>query len=219
MDHITPYPFTHQPASGGFSSQLLTQLARSGVLAVAVPASMGGAGGTQQELSAEARMICQYEPAAWAVLRAQRLAIEVLMHTRNVGLREYLLPDLLAGTRAGTVATPTACTPLIGTDTGRGWHLQGHLPHMANLHSAGYTLIAPVQLGTSTGWAALRSEEDGLTVHPPTEPTPAWAAAAHLGELECHHCFFREDEWLGDQTLTAHVQTLEAALHQAQLHT
>lgn len=41
-------------------------------------------------------MICQYEPAAWAVLRAQRLAIEVLMHTRNVGLREYLLPDLLA---------------------------------------------------------------------------------------------------------------------------
>ncbi len=199
-------------------AQGLAALAQAGLLSLAVPAEMGGAGGSFYQLAQAARALCQQDAAAWAVLRAQRLAIEALVQARNVGLREYLLPDLLAGHRAATVPSPLTCPPLSGTDTGRGWRLHGRLPRSANLDAAGFTLIAPVRLGDEAPtWVALRGEEDGLDALAPAAPVPAWASAARLGELRCRGFFFREDEWLGDQEITARLQLLEDELRQAQL--
>lgn len=185
-----------------------------GVLAWGLPARWGGPGPGLAALQRCAQACWVDNPAAAAVLRAQRLAIEALCRGRNVGLCEHLLPQLLSGERAASLPGALDATALSGTDTGRGWRLQGLLPAAANLQPEGFSFIAPVQLaGEPLCWVVLRGEEDGLDVLPPhlARPLP-WARAAALGDVRCRGFFFREDEWLADAALTAPLLALDQLL-------
>lgn len=201
---------------------LLRWLAAGGLLGAGVPMDRGGRGGALAPLRPALRQLWAARPAAAAVLRAQRLAIEALLHAPNRALAEHLLPQLLAGERAASVPGALNGAPLLGHDTGRGWHLGGVLPLAANLLPEGFTLVAPVRLGDAPpGWAALRGEEDGLDTLPPhpggegahaPATSAGWARAAALGDVRCRRVFFREDEWLGGAELLAPLLAAHAWL-------
>lgn len=191
----------------------LDHLAQTGLLRCAVPAHMGGDGGGPADLADltfTAGLLLQRDTAAAAAFWAQRLAIEALVQSPNVALRELWLPDLLSGERAGTLSPHT--TPLIGTDTGRGWLLSGHLPDVPNRPWEGFSLVAPLRLGSApAGWALLRSEEDGLGALPGTEQ-PHAHPAPHLATLALRRVYFREDEWLGEADLAQRMAPIAQAL-------
>ena len=184
----------------------LDHLAQTGLLRCAVPARMGGTGGAPADLALAAGLLLQRDTAAAAVFWAQRLAIEALVQSPNVALRELWLPDLLRGERAGTLSPQTV--PLIGTDTGHGWLLSGHLTDVPNCPWEGFSLVAPLRLGSApAGWALLRSEEDGLGALPGTDhPAP------HLATLALRRVYFREDEWLGEADLAQRMAPIAQAL-------
>lgn len=152
--------------------------------------------------------LARTDRGAAGILWAQRLAIEALVQSRNVALIEYLLPDLLAGDRAGSMAV--TAQPLIGRDTGRGWLLDGALGTVTNLQWSGCSIVTPVQLEGQRAWVLLRSEDDGLQVNPAIEarlPSALCAAAVHARNV-----FFREDECLGDEDLLERIAPLMRAL-------
>lgn len=97
-------------------------------------------------------------PAAARRLFAQRAFIELLLHCPNVGLREYRLPMLLAGSLGGWVAaeldTDTGRT-VVATETSRGWSLtegSRRAPMPCRAATDGPSLIARVR----PAWAVLR---------------------------------------------------------------
>ncbi len=188
----------------------LDHLAQTGLLRCAVPARMGGAGGDPADLALAAGLLLQRDTAAAAVFWAQRLAIEALVQSPNVALRGLWLPDLLSGERAGTLSPHTV--PLIGADTGRGWLLSGELPDVPNRPWEGFSLVAPLRLGTApAGWALLRSEEDGLGALPGADQ-PHAHPAPHLATLALRRVYFREDEWLGEADLAQRMAPIAQAL-------
>ena len=192
--HAAPRPPTLTP---------LEHLAHTGLLRCAVPARMGGDGGDAADLALAASLLLPRDTAAGAVFWAQRLAIEALVQSPNVALRELWLPDLLSGERAGTLSPHAA--PLTGEDTGRGWLLSGHLPDVPNRPWEGFSLVAPLRLGDApAGWALLRSEEDGLFALPCTDP--------HMASLQLRRVYFREDEWLGEADLAQRMAQVASAL-------
>lgn len=197
LAHAAPRPSALTP---------LARLAQTGLLRCAVPARMGGDGGDAADLALAASLLLQRDTAAAAVLWAQRLAIEALVQTPNVALRELWLPDLMRGERAGTLSPEAA--PLTGEDTGRGWRLSGQLPDVPNRPWEGFSLVAPLRLGEApAGWALLRSEEDGLGALPAAgHPTP------QLATLALRRVYFREDEWLGEADLAQRMAPVAWAL-------
>jgi alkylation response protein AidB-like acyl-CoA dehydrogenase len=182
----------------------LQRVVDSGLLRCAVPRDLGGNGGGLDDLAHAAGLLQRQDPAAAAVLWAQRLAIEALVQTANVGLREFWLPDFLNGDRAATLAP--GGKELTAEDTGRGWLLSGVFHGVPNLPWEGFSLVAPVRLGDgNAGWVLLRSEEDGLSVHP--------AAPGHAhASLHLNRVFFREDEWLGEQHMAQRLAPVAEAL-------
>lgn len=169
----------------------LQRVVDSGLLRCAVAQQLGGLGGSPDDLMQAAALWRQKDPEAAVVLWAQRLTIEALVQSGNVGLRELWLPGFFSGARAATQAT--GGTTLIGEDTGRGWLLSGRLSGVPNLPWEGFSLVAPVRLGPDgAGWVLLRSEEDGLSLHPEPEAPRFAQSSLHLNRV-----FFREDEWLG----------------------
>lgn len=194
------------PAEDGL--RLLREIAASGLLRCAIPTELGGLPGTHNDLAEGGLHLARTDRAAAGILWAQRSAIEALVQSRNVALMEYLLPDLLAGDRAGSMAV--AAQPLIGRDTGRGWLLDGALDDVPNLQSTGCSIVAPVQLQAQLAWVLLRSEEDGLQIGPAVEkrmPPALCTAAVHARGV-----FFREDEYLGGQDLLERMAPLTSAL-------
>ncbi|HEY9095459.1 MAG TPA: acyl-CoA dehydrogenase family protein [Hydrogenophaga sp.] len=183
----------------------LERVVATGLLRCAVPPSMGGNGGNLDDLSQAAQALKRDDPQAATVLWAQRLAIEALVQSPNVGLRELWLPELFSGERAGTL--PIGEPPLVGKDTGRGWLLSGRFEGLSNLPWEGFSLVAPVCLGPSEGWVFLRSEENGLSVHPGQEHHASDQATLKLSQV-----YFREDEWLGDAELSERIVPLAFAL-------
>lgn len=123
-----PRPFPRSPQAAARCARSSNQ----GCCTAAFPPPWGGSGSLQDLAQGAAGLSRASAAAAW-VLWAQRLAIEALVQSGNVGLREYLLPDLLTGERAGTLPVSLATQPLSGTDTGRGWRLQGLLPCVPKL--------------------------------------------------------------------------------------
>lgn len=200
----------------------LHQVLDSGLLRCGVPTALGGRAGTLQQLAQGAAELGRASAAAAWVLRAQRLAIEALLQSPNVGLREHLVPDLLSGDRAGTLSLPLllpSSAPLVGTDTGRGWRLQGSLPRVLNLPWLEFSVVAPVRLGEQAPvWVLLRSEEDGLLIDPAGDPArdpatgPACPPGCRTVTLHFNRVFFREDEWLGGADLPQRMRAVEAAL-------
>ncbi|MFP8780837.1 acyl-CoA dehydrogenase family protein [Hydrogenophaga sp. RWCD_12] len=194
LAHAAPRPSTLTP---------LEHLAQTGLLRCAVPARMGGDGGDAADLALAASLLLPRDTPAAAVFWAQRLAIEALVQSPNVALRELWLPDLLSGLRACTLSPCAA--PLTGEDTGRGWLLSGHLPDVPNRPWEGFSLVAPLRLGDApTGWALLRSEEDGLSALPCADP--------HTATLQLRRVYFREDEWLGEADLAQRMAPVASAL-------
>lgn len=197
-------------ANTPFSCRALPRVVDTGLLRCAVPPALGGTGGTLHDLAARARRLREHDAEAADILLAQRLAIEALVRSRNVALRELWLPDLLAGLRAGTVALDGP--PLSGHDTGRGWLLRGRFEHIANLPWEGFSLVAPAHLGEGpASWVLLRSEEDGLSVEAP-QATAVQGSGDGLRTLHLNPVFFREDEWLGGPELRTHLAPVAAAL-------
>ena len=83
---------------------------------------------------------------------------------------------------------------------GLGWQFHGQLKEVPNLQSDGFSLLLPVRIaGQVEGALLVRSEENGLTVHP-SETLARWSMAA-CSEVHFHQTFLRADEWLGDRPL------------------
>lgn len=185
----------------------LREVVDSGLLGCGLPQALGGNGGTLAELAQGALKLAERDAATVWILWAQRLAIEAIAASPNVGLREYLLPDLLGGERAASM--PLAHVPLVGRDTGRGWLLTGKLACVPNWQWIGCSIVAPAQLGHAAGWVVLRSEEDGLRTGTCMTATPAFSRSV---AVHCTGVFFREDEWLGGPELAQRLAPLVQVL-------
>jgi alkylation response protein AidB-like acyl-CoA dehydrogenase len=170
-----------------------------------VPRSAGGQGGDLwSAIDAIANVAERSMAAAWR-LWAQRSAIEALMASTNGGLRDYRLPALLDGTAHGTTALASAAAdlepgtplPLTGTDTGRGWRLQGDLPWVTNLPDDLYLIAVPVSLAGAQDYSVLllSSEHDVLRRTPLDLPG---LLGTHTVSVELRQVHFREDETLHD---------------------
>lgn len=201
------------PAIDGVEGGLraLGRVVAGGWLRCGLPKHAGGDGASLDSLARAARHLAETDPAAALVLWAQRLAVEALAQSSNVGLREYVLPDLLSGDRAGSLPFTLGERPISGHFAGRGWRLDGPLGCMPNLQWVNCVVIAPLQLeGQQEGWVLLRGEEDGLRFsrlgedEAPPHSRSAWVQASHV--------FFREDEWLGGAEFQARLAPVAAAL-------
>jgi hypothetical protein len=152
----------------------------------------------------------------------QRTAIEFLVQTFNVALREHLLPDLLSFQRAATAPLSLDAPALTAQEGGRGLRLSGWVQSVANAQADGVSLIVPVHMPASTpiptpiptpgfaGWAVLQSEEDGVHLEPGT-------LLPHLhntcpARVRVDQAFFRADEWLGDSPLLQQTEPVRLAL-------
>jgi len=181
----------------------------SGLLRCGVPVQLGGSGEGLDTLAAGAAELARHDPAAAWLLWAQRLAIEALLQSSNIALRDHWLADFMCGERAATVAP--SFDALYAHDTGRGWLLRGELKPVPNLQWAGFSLIAPMRLnGPVDHWVLLRSEEDGLSIVPDTGAH--WPENALAATLRLEHVFFREDEWLAGPDLPQRLAPVAAAL-------
>src|SRR5882757_6752559 len=132
---------------------------------------LGGRPGTIADLAAAVIQVASVSPDAAQALVAHRLCIELLAGARNVGLRDHVLPQLLAGERAGAwpframialaEERPEAALAL---DTGRGFRLTGVLPETANLRAEAMVLPCPVIFGDAARaeLILLSSEQDGI---------------------------------------------------------
>jgi alkylation response protein AidB-like acyl-CoA dehydrogenase len=204
------------PAAAILGMEAFQRVIDSGLLHCTVPAALGGHGGSLADLAEGARALAATSPASAWVLWAQRLAIEALIQSGNGGLRDYLLPDLLNGERAGTLPPSLGSAPLHAVDTGRGWTLHGRLQGVPNLQWVGHSLAAPVKFGASAeavAWVWLRGEEDGIDIVAlPDGEAPVGSQTAHLA---LRGVYFREDEWLSGPELTERIAPVDLALRAA----
>lgn len=208
LEHHLGMPTQPTSATTDKGLHALREVVHSGLLRCAVPAHLGGAPGGLARLAEGAAGLAREQPAAAWLLWAQRMAIEALLQSPNVALREHWLADFLSGERAATVSPWFEA--LLGHDTGRGWLLRGQLAVVPNQQWAGFSLIAPVRLGAGEAhWVLLRSEEDGLSQVPDTSAHWPQACAA---SLQLEQVFFREDEWLGGAELPQRMAPVAAAL-------
>ena len=191
-------------------SDALRLVSDSGVLRLGVPAVYGGAGGDLSALVQAARSLAQRDLAAAWVFRAQRTAIELLLQADNVGLREHLLPQLLAGDRAGTLPVGPEPMPLVSVEAGNACRLYGRYSRVPNLQWIGFSIVAPVRLSDSVEWIIVRGEEQGLGVGiDDGAPCPHGSRTA---TVTFDDVFFRMDEWLGGAALWGRCAPVADAL-------
>jgi hypothetical protein len=142
--------------------------------------------------------------AAGFVLCSQRSFIEVLRLSHNVALREHLLPAVEEGRLAGASGLSGAFgrlahgtpLPVRGTETPRGWKLNGRLSWVPNLQHDGYAVAVPVAFDGLKEFAVvmLGSEESGLTRTP--DLSTAGLRSIRAAALRLEQVHFREDELL-----------------------
>lgn len=187
------------------------QLIHSDALRCAVPIHMGGLGGAPEELSPLIRRLCEASPSAAMVFWAQRMAIEFLVHADNVGLREYLLPDLLSFHKSATVPYNVEHNHLQVSNNGRHLFLSGGNYEAANAQADGFTLICTAKTDESSfAWCVVDSEVQGFERLP--HDMASFAADAKLARIEMRNVFFRGDELLGEADLANKVREVQMAL-------
>lgn len=98
----------HHPHPNVQGDLWLGWIAAQGLTRLALPASAGGVGGTLADLTQAMAALARCAPGAARVLWAQRLCIEQLHQASNRAVAEHLLPDLIAGHRAGACLLPDA---------------------------------------------------------------------------------------------------------------
>lgn len=153
------------------SEVLLPRLAASGVLGHGVPSKFGGIGGDVWDGVEAIAQVATFSLTAALVFWAQRSFIEYLLQSENVGLGQSLLPDLLAGRKAGATGLSNAVKFLAGIEQLQvaaqhqpsGWQLSGGLPWVTNLHKGGFNVAVAIELdGAPPIIAAVPSSLDGL---------------------------------------------------------
>ena len=153
------------------SSALLPQLAQAGLFKIGVPARDGGAGADVSDAARAIAAVSARSLAAGFVFWGHRTFIEYLLQSPNAALREKLLPDLLAGRRAGATGLSNAMKFLNGlealqvkaTSHDRAVHINGTLPWVTNLRKEGFDVAAAVQGDDHSAFiVSLSSDDDGV---------------------------------------------------------
>jgi len=180
-----------QNAQAQRAKQLVRNLSMLGWANIGFRCQLGSQEGNNTQLISAEASLRSADPAADALLCAQMPAIEALVHSRNQGVAQYLLPQLLSGERAGAVSAVLGAVKLQIVTSERGFRLNGLISNVANLNPDGFTLIAAASLEDGgVGWLALRSEEDGVDVLPPSSTTsPSWSREALIGDVHCRNVF------------------------------
>lgn len=137
---------------------LLPQLADDGLIGLGVPAELGGQGGNLADALCAIASVAERSLTAAFMAWSQRAFIELLLQTPNAGLRDRLLPDLLAGRLAGAPGLSNAMKFVSGLESlqvrgqveadGR-WCLEGVLPWVSNLRGGGF--VAACALANADG--------------------------------------------------------------------
>lgn len=168
---------THATALHEDASQadaLLTQLASSDLLAVAVPQALGGDGQAPHRAVQAIADVAEHSLTAAFVLWAQRAFIDYLCVSDNAGARDRWLPRLLQGQLAGATGLSNAMkflSQLEPLQVQEQWDVQGlrqvsgRLPWVTNLHRAHFVVAAavqPVQAGAQPLIVALEGDSAGL---------------------------------------------------------
>ncbi|MFM2347409.1 MAG: hypothetical protein RL654_2162 [Pseudomonadota bacterium] len=175
----------------------LAWIAREGLTALALPPEAGGQGGTLAALGRAAKTLARHSPGAARVLWAQCLCIEQLHGAHNRAVADHLLPQLIAGHRAGACLLPAVPrpVPLAARRLERGWRLQGRLGLAANLQWAGFVLVASACFeGGRRARVLLSGDDDGLRRGP--DRSEAEWHGTRTAELQAEALFFRDDEIL-----------------------
>ncbi|MDI3512511.1 MAG: hypothetical protein PWQ61_3278 [Betaproteobacteria bacterium] len=203
-----------EPRHGKDSAQRLAAIARSGYLRVGVPSRQGGDGGTLDDLFQDTvarQWLRDLQYPDLLIFRSQRLVVEAVLQTDNVGLRELVLPSLLSGETSG--ASAIGCPCLEAKPAGLGWRFHGRLTGVPNLQWGGYHLLLPVKVNDQVeGLMLVRSEENDVTVQPGENPE-LWEQAS-CGTVSFQKVFLRADEWLGDPPLWQTLTNTHRALGQ-----
>lgn len=180
------------------------QVVESGLLRCSVPEALGGDGASLEQLARRAAALAERSPRAARILWAQRAAVEALVQSSNIAVRDYLLPSLLAGESAGTLPLALDARPLLAEEVGNAYRLYGLLEPVPNLQWIGFSLIAPIQrAGAPIDWVVLRSEEDGLRVGVDHEGDALYGSRTASVTLD--GVFFRMDEWVGGPELSSRI--------------
>jgi alkylation response protein AidB-like acyl-CoA dehydrogenase len=151
------------------SATLLPKLAEAGLFGLGVPAVLGGHGGHVNDAIAGVAAVSERSLAAGFVFWGHRTFIEYLLQSPNEALRDRLLPDLLAGSRAGATGLSNAMKFLSGieglqikaTKTDGSLRVDGQLPWVTNLRASGFDVAAAIQGdGNNPAFVASLSSED-----------------------------------------------------------
>ncbi|MGC4244217.1 MAG: acyl-CoA dehydrogenase family protein, partial [Herbaspirillum sp.] len=146
---------THAEAlnnDASLSEELVPRLAGSGLFAIGVPVSQGGAGGDVRDAALAIAEVAEYSLSASFAFWGQRSFIEYLLQSPNQELAQRWLPRLIGGEHAGASGLSNAMKFLGGIESlqvaaqpvNEGWHLNGKLPWVTNLRKAGFVVAAAV---------------------------------------------------------------------------
>lgn len=159
-------------ASHDGASALLPGLAETGVFRIGVPEALGGSGGDVTDAVAAIASVSQVSLAAGFVFWGHRSFIEYLLQSPNEKLRDRLLPDLLAGRRAGATGLSNAMKFLSGieplqilaTPHGDDLAINGKMPWVTNLRQEGFDVAAAIEGddGRPAFIASVSSDSAGL---------------------------------------------------------
>ena len=210
---MTAPPLNHARPATLIGLEALSRMAGAGLLRRGVPVSMGGDGAPLQAVVAAARTLLAEDPAAAWIFRAQRHAIELLVHAENVALREFLLPQWLQGERAGTVPLDAASHALLATPVGHALCLHGQYRRVVNLQWVGFSVVVPVQVADAVEWVVVRGEEKRLRIG--IDQARGCPPGSRSASITFDGVIFRMDEWLAGAGAAARAMPLAAALADA----
>ena len=155
------------------ADQLVPELGRRGLFRIGVPQALGGDGGDTFDGVEAIAAIAERSLTAAFVCWGQRTFIEYLLQSPNAALRERWLPALLAGEFAGATGLSNAMKFLSGIESlqlnatakGERWQLDGRLPWVTNLRTAGFIVAAAVARsdGAAPMVVAITDSESGVT--------------------------------------------------------
>jgi alkylation response protein AidB-like acyl-CoA dehydrogenase len=164
---------THLDTSNDAAAHVVPRLADAGLFGIGVPVAYGGSGGDINDAVAAISSVSERSLAAGFVFWGHRTFIEYLLQSPNAALREKLLPELLAGRRAGATGLSNAMKFLSGIEELQikaqrqdfGLRIDGKLPWVTNLRLGGFDVAAAIQGdGHAPAFVAvLSSDDDGLT--------------------------------------------------------
>jgi alkylation response protein AidB-like acyl-CoA dehydrogenase len=162
----------------GGTDSVLPALAQAGLFGIGVPRELGGSGGDVSDAVDALSAVSERSLAAGFVFWGHRTFIEYLLQTPNEGLRDALLPGLIAGTRAGATGLSNAMKFLAGieelqikakaVDNSDALIVDGKMPWVTNLRRQGFDVAAAISgAGHSPAFVAVLSSDDAGLVRSP----------------------------------------------------